>query len=99
MDMVEWLAMESKAEIARMAARRDRLDDSQAEKSGETILDLVIDDTRPGIGGHQLVQFKRRNPERPMPSHRLKVGTPVVVSPFRSSDNFSYFFMRSSNWV
>ena len=79
-DMAEWLAMESKAEIERMAERRKRQGAEHAEKSGETILDLVVTDYIHGLGGHQLVTFKRRNETEQMPWHRLKVGSPVVVS-------------------
>lgn len=80
-DMAEWLAMESKAEIARMEERRKLQRTEDAEKTGETILDLVITDYVHGLGGHQLVTFQRRNQTLRMPWHRLRVGTPVVVSP------------------
>ena len=83
-DMTCWLAMESKAEIARMEERRKQQNSSDAERSGETILDLVITDYRPGLGGNQLVTFKRRNETIKMPWHRLRVGSPVVVSQFDS---------------
>lgn len=73
--------MESKAEIARMEERRKLQRTEDAEKTGETILDLVITDYVHGLGGHQLVTFQRRNQTLRMPWHRLRVGTPVVVSP------------------
>ena len=82
-DMAEWIAMESKAEIQRMEERRKVQDTEDAEKSGETILDLVVTDHVHGLGGHQLVTFKRRNETLRMPWHRLRVGSPVLVSPFR----------------
>ena len=81
--MAEWIAMESKAEIQRMEERRRIQDTADAEKSGETILDLVVSDYVTGLGGHQLVTFKRRNETLSMPWHRLRVGSPVLVSPFR----------------
>ena len=79
-DMVEWLAMESAAEVERMARRREFRSAEDAEASGETILDLVISDINPGLGGYRLVTFRRRSEHKRMPWHRLKVGTPVVVS-------------------
>ena len=88
-DMVEWLAMESAAEVERMAERRKSQNSADAEKSGETILDVVIADHRPGLGGYKLLTFKRRNETLPMPWHRLRVGTPVVVAPFGTNDNYS----------
>ncbi|MFT5299442.1 MAG: ATP-dependent RNA/DNA helicase IGHMBP2 [Mariniblastus sp.] len=83
-DMAEWITMESKAEIARMEERRKVQNTADAEKSGETILDLVITDHVDGLGGHQLVTFKRRNETLSMPWHRLRVGAPVLVSPYRT---------------
>ena len=40
--MAEWLAMESTAEIKRMEERRRIQNTGDAEKSGETILDVVV---------------------------------------------------------
>ena len=80
--MMEWLAMESQAEVERMAERRQRMNSAAAEKGGETILDLAIVDHLNGLGGRNLFSFKRRDFNKPMPWHRLKVGSPVVVSDF-----------------
>jgi ATP-dependent RNA/DNA helicase IGHMBP2 len=88
-DMAQWLAMESEAEVARMAERRKQQNTADAEKSGETILDVVISDHVHGLGGQQLVTFKRRSETVPMPWHRLKVGSPVVVSNFNSDNEKS----------
>ena len=86
-DMAQWLAMESQAEIERLAERR-RLQQStaDAEKSGETILDLVISDFVNGLAGQQLITFRKRSANDPMPWHRLKVGSPVVVSDSKSNN-------------
>ncbi len=81
-NLVECIALESQAEIERMADRRKRLGAAHAEKSGETVTDLAIEDHRSGLGGRHLVKFCRRNRNRPMPWHKLKVGSPVVVSNF-----------------
>jgi len=82
--MAEWLAMESLAEVERMTLRRKQQSDVNAEKSGETILDLAMVDQVPGLGGMHLVTFKRRNQSLNMPWHRLRVGSPVLVSPFKN---------------
>ena len=87
--MASWLAMESTAEIERMEERRKQQNSSDAERGGETILDLVISDHRPGLGGNQLITFKRRNETMKMPWHRLKVGSPVVVSQYDSRSSGS----------
>jgi superfamily I DNA and/or RNA helicase len=86
-EMVECIALESQAEIERMAKRRKMLGAANAERSGETIIDLAIEDHRSGLGGRHLVSFCRRNRNRPMPWHKLKVGSPVVVSRFGDDDN------------
>jgi len=80
--MACWLAMESQAEVKRMEERRRKRNEADAEKSGETILDLVVADHVIGMGGHKLVTFTRRKQSMQMPWHRLRVGSPVVVSSF-----------------
>ena len=74
--------MESRAEVARMAERRRTRKQKDAERSGETILDLIIVDERSGLGGRHLIQFQKRRHDIKMPWHRLKVGSPVVLSQF-----------------
>lgn len=84
--MAEWLALESRAEIERMAERRKLIGTKNAERSGESILDLAIIDHTRGLGGRYLVTFGRRNRDRPMPWHRLSTGSPVAVSNFADDD-------------
>ena len=86
-DMACWLAMESQAEVKRMEERRRKRNEADAEKSGETILDLVVADHVIGLGGHKLVTFQRRKQSMQMPWHRLRVGSPVVVSSFPIKGN------------
>ena len=88
--MTEWLAMESEAEIERMAERRKARDSAQAEKSGETLLDLVIEESDSGLGGRHLLTLVKRNREQRMPWHRLRVGSPVVMSTYPNEDGDSY---------
>ena len=87
--MVQWLAMESKAEIQQMAERRQRMKLKDPEKGGETIVDLAITDHRSGLGGRTLVTFAKRKQSHAMPWHRLRVGSPVVVSRYRDDDGES----------
>ncbi len=84
--MVQWLAMESAAEIEQMAERRKRMRSGDPERSGETIVDLSIADHRPGMGGRALVTFVRRKKNKPMPWHRIRTGSPVVVSAWPDDD-------------
>ena len=82
--------MESDAEVERMAERRKARDSAKAEKSGETLLDLVIEDNRNGLGGRHLLTMIKRNREQSMPWHRLRVGSPVVLTTFPDDDGTSY---------
>ena len=82
--------MESDAEVERMAERRKARDSAKAEKSGETLLDLVIEDNRNGLGGRHLLTMLKRNREQPMPWHRLRVGSPVILTTFPDDDGTSY---------
>jgi superfamily I DNA and/or RNA helicase len=88
-NMMEWLALESSAEVSKMAERRKRMNSGDAEKSGETVIDLVISDHSSGLGGRTLVTFRKRNQELALPWHRLRVGSPVVVSEFPREANGS----------
>lgn len=82
--------MEAAAESERMAKRRLRRDSRQAEKSGETILDLVISDYKPALGGRQRITFIKRNREIGLPWNRLRVGAPVIVSRYQSGEEESW---------
>ncbi|QDU88247.1 ATP-dependent RecD-like DNA helicase [Pirellulimonas nuda] len=74
-----WLEMEGEAERQRMAERRLAKRSGDPERSGETLVNLRLADDRPGLGGRHLIDFAKPASER-LPMHRLKVGSPVVVS-------------------
>lgn len=74
------LHLESKAEEAQTLARRQQLTGPAAEKTGETLLDLIISDEYGGLGGRILVTLRKRTDNRPLPWHRLEVGNPVLLS-------------------
>jgi superfamily I DNA and/or RNA helicase len=76
-----WLEMESHAERQRLEERRQVQSSARAERSGETLLDLVVRNHASGLGGRYLVTLhKRSSPDR-LPWHRFKVGSPVSLSP------------------
>lgn len=75
-----WIEQESIAERSRIAARRQRRNDSNAERHGETLLDLAITDYRSGLGGRFLVSFVKRNRTLDLPWNRFRVGSPVLLS-------------------
>ncbi len=84
--MLRWLDLESDAERVRLAQRRLLSRGADAERTGETIVDLALSDHRTGLGGRYLLTFAKRRNGIPLPWNRLKVGSPVVVSD-QSDDN------------
>lgn len=81
-----WIDLESDAERARMVERRKRRSAADAEKRGESILDLVISDHTTGLGGRFLINFIKRNRSLQLPWTRLRVGSPVLASPDREDE-------------
>lgn len=78
--MHRWLEMEGEAERERLTQRRKAQSSDTAERTGETLLDLVIRNHTTGLGGRYLITLaKRRSPDR-LPWHRFKVGSPVLLS-------------------
>lgn len=89
-DLLEkWLEMESEAEAARVAEKRLLRDSKHAETTGETLLNLVVADSEPGIGGQFLVTFVKRNRDLQLPWNRLRVGAPVLLAKFSDDDGES----------
>jgi len=74
-----WLELESDAERARMARRRQIRSQSDVEKTGETIVGMRMIDHQTGLAGRLLLDFEKPH-DMPLPMNRLKVGSPVVVS-------------------
>jgi ATP-dependent RNA/DNA helicase IGHMBP2 len=78
--LLRWLDLESEAERARLAERRQLSRGLDAERTGETIIDLVLTDHRTGLGGRYLLTFAKRRNDIGLPWNRLKVGSPVIVT-------------------
>ena len=76
----QWLDMEGEAERDRLEERRKIQSSAEAERRGETLLDMVIQTHTSGLGGRYLLTLqKRRNTER-LPWHRFKVGSPILLT-------------------
>ncbi|HVA51106.1 MAG TPA: AAA domain-containing protein [Pirellulales bacterium] len=73
------LDLENRAEAQRAVERRRRLKAAEAEKTGQTLVDLAIIDEEAGLGGRYLIRFAKRG--RGLPWTRLDVGSPVLLSP------------------
>ncbi len=74
-----WLDLESEAERARLARRRQIRSQTDVEKTGETLVRLQITDQRTGLAGRLLIDLAKPGGES-LPLNRLKVGSPVVLS-------------------
>jgi superfamily I DNA and/or RNA helicase len=72
--------METEAEHLRVSERRKRRGGGDPEKSGETLVDMVIAEQKLGVGGRYVLRFVKRSLGRPLPWNRLRVGSPVLVS-------------------
>ncbi|MEI8372786.1 MAG: IGHMBP2 family helicase [Planctomycetota bacterium] len=83
------LDMESKAEAQRVAQQAKKLSPAEAEKTGNSLIDLVVVDENAGLGGRLIVQLTRRT-RGLLRWTRLDVGSPVVISPHKDRAELSY---------
>lgn len=79
-DVLErWLELESEAERARLAQRRQIRKQVDVEKTGETIVRLKMVDHKTGLAGRFLIDLAKLG-GGPLPMNRLKVGSPIILS-------------------
>jgi ATP-dependent RNA/DNA helicase IGHMBP2 len=78
--LLELLELEADAEARQMLDASRRRSPTEAEKSGNSLVDLVIQDEYAGLGGRVIVAFLKRD-HSPLPWTRLGAGTPVLASP------------------
>jgi len=81
--------MESEAEAERFAERRKLQTRKSVELSGETLIDLAIEDHQVGLGGRHLFTLVKRNRTLSLPWNRLRIGAPVNLSSLDTGDTFS----------
>ena len=84
-----WLDLEAEAERERLAKRRQMRNQSDVERTGETLVAMSVSDHQTGLAGRLLLDFvktsghssaKQSHDSPVLPQNRLKVGSPVVVS-------------------
>jgi ATP-dependent RNA/DNA helicase IGHMBP2 len=83
------LDMESRAEAQEAAERGRRLSPAEAERTGTSLVDLVIIDEDVGLGGRYLLQLAKRS-RSSLPWTRLGPGSPIVLSPDKSKATSAY---------
>jgi ATP-dependent RNA/DNA helicase IGHMBP2 len=69
---------EAEALVARQRMRTGPA--SAVERSGQTLVDLIIRDETLGLGGQSIFTFGKRDQYVSLPWNRLGVGTPVLVT-------------------
>jgi superfamily I DNA and/or RNA helicase len=74
------LELESEEESRQAAELARRFSCAAAERTGNSIVDLVLADEDTGLGGRYLIQLVKRR-RAPLPWTRLDVGLPIVLSP------------------
>ncbi len=77
--LLRWLDMEADAERVRLAERRSARQSRDPERSGETLIGLMLSDHKNGLAGRILLDLCKPG-DRPLPMTRLKVGSPVIVT-------------------
>lgn len=76
----QWLDMEGEAERQRLDERRKIQSSAEAERRGETLLDLTIRTHTTGLGGRYLLTLQKRRQSDRLPWHRFRVGSPILLS-------------------
>jgi superfamily I DNA and/or RNA helicase len=73
------LELESAAEARQVLEQARRLAPAEAEAGGYALIDLVVRDGHPGLGGRYVLVLGKRD-GRALPWTRLEAGTPAVLS-------------------
>ena len=74
------MALETKAESEQLQQQFQRISPAEAERTGNSLIQLVIRDEFSGLGGRWLVTLGKRNQQADLPWTRLRVGSPVQLT-------------------
>ena len=78
--LTKLLELESHAQARRAAEEAKRFTGAEAERTGNTLVDLTIADEDAGLGGRYILTLVKRR-RGALPWTRLDVGSPVMLSP------------------
>lgn len=84
--LLRWLDLEAAAEAEQTLASTKRLSGEAAERTGNSLIGLVIRDDRAGLGGRVLVTLGKRDQTKSLPWTRLGVGSPVLLAEEQSKN-------------
>jgi len=73
--------LESEAEARQTQETLGRLSPAEAERTGESLIGLVIVEEESGLGGRVILTLAKRNRTLALPWNRLGPGTPVLLTP------------------
>jgi ATP-dependent RNA/DNA helicase IGHMBP2 len=76
--LMEW---EADAEARQHRERIQRASGAEAERTGQSLIDLVVREEYPGLGGRCILTLGKRNRTLPLPWTRLNAGSPVLLTP------------------
>jgi ATP-dependent RNA/DNA helicase IGHMBP2 len=74
------LTLESQEEAQRILQGANQLSAAEAERTGESLVGLVVIDETSGLGGRYILTLAKRNRTLPLPWNRLEPGAPVLLS-------------------
>lgn len=76
-ELIRLLELEARAQAERSRAELAELTAHAAEAAGHSLIDLVVLDESPGIGGLTVLTLRKRNRTQALPRIRLEAGDPV----------------------
>jgi len=82
--LAQLLELEAEAAARQTMDAIERLAPAEAERTGNALIELAIEDQYSGLGGRFILSLAKRNRSAALPWNRLGVGTPVLLS---SQDN------------
>jgi ATP-dependent RNA/DNA helicase IGHMBP2 len=88
--LLQLLDLESEAEKERVLRDLARLSPAEAERSGNSLIDLRIRDAFAALGDRTIVVLGKRDARESLPWTRLNVGSPVVLSPHANEEDESW---------
>jgi ATP-dependent RNA/DNA helicase IGHMBP2 len=74
------LELESDAEAEQALERTRGLSAAEAERTGDCLADLTVQEEYAGLGGRVILTLAKRNPAQALPWTRLQTGSPVLLS-------------------
>lgn len=77
--LLRLMEIEAEAEAQAAAAAMQKMAAGEAERAGNTLIDLEVRDEQAGLGGRIVVTLAKRS-KSPLPWTRLGVGSPVVLT-------------------